>query len=778
MIFHLGDPCDLDPKVLGSKGVGLVRMTQLNLPVPDGFILPIGLHMRPWSEVEPALNKALMRLEEKMGLFWGGDHNQPPLLVSVRSSGLVSMPGMMDTFLNVGLSVDNQKAFARRLGSVEKANQSFETLKKTFLQAGIGLGGGNQSLHDAIRAVWRSWSATRAQAYRYHHGLDHDQGVAVIVQVMVFGHGDEPSGTGVAFTRNPLDGRKGLFGEYLLGHQGEALVGGHKTPLPLSQLEQDRPELFQKLAAIGKILEADRGSMQEVEFTFERGELWILQTRSAKHSPTAAFQKVWDDIQDHKIDLKSGLNQLDPKILSGLLHGQIKTHNPDHVLAQGLAASPGVVRGRICLDAKAIDQESILLLPELTPDHIPQALACAGVITGRGGMTSHGAVVMRGAGKPLISDVSIQWHRDGGGIVMEGHPVVHGQEVTLNGQTGMIYQGHQEIMLRDLAPCVQQILAHGQHKACFSVMANADTPEDLRQALSWGAQGIGLCRSEHMMLKPQCLFWLQVFFLATDEMSRQEALGHLESAHRHDVLELVAGLEGKPMIFRLLDPPLHEFLPHAGQDLKLLALALKTDEDVLWGRIDQLREVNPMLGQRGVRLGLTHPSIYRMQLRVLVGLPVQVLVPFVMDVSEIEAVKVMAREEGFQGSMGVMIEVPRAALLAIELADKVDFFSFGTNDLTQMTFGLSRDDAGNFLKRAALPDPFVHLDEKGVGALMAWACDRGRQVNSNLKISICGEHAGDVDSMDFFKRIGVDSLSVSPFKLLPTRLAAIQCGLS
>ncbi len=785
-----------------------MMMAAMGLPVPSGFVVPIGedLHIldkdpKAISEILPdSIQEALNLLESKTGMRLGDPEN--PLFLSVRSGAAISMPGMMDTFLNIGLTLETCPALARRLGcSLDEAIELYQESQKNWNM--IRSGGAND--HDAkthlwltIQAVRSSWASSRAQAYRQHHHLKSDGGTAVIVQTMVFGNASGISGTGVLFTRRPDSGENAFFGEFLTHAQGEALVSGAVTPQPIAELKQIAPQIFQQLCQYAKQLETHRGDMQDIEFTFENNRLWILQTRSGKRTAYATFRIVYDRVMAGEGTIKESLLAIDPKTIDALLYSQLKENHGLQKIGHGLPASAGAAIGHITVDVDRVTPDSLLVRNETAAEDVPAMLIARGVMTLRGGMTSHAAVIMRAVGKPCISGLENAKITPQGLFLGENF-LPSGTMLTMDGAKGEVFMGQGEIETPHFSTETEKVLSWADDVRTMGVYANADTVEDIHRALAWGADGIGLCRSEHMMLSPDRLRLIQQFILAPQDDWRQEALDQLEKLHQQDLLDLILAVQGKRLIVRLLDPPLHEFMPTGLDEKKHLSQQWGCSVAELDEWIKNRHESNPMMGQRGCRLGLAFPQLYTMQMRALFQAMDQsmdqsigngqhkascgVLIPLVADIKELQTVRHLyeSLKPGSRDLLfGVMIETPRAALLADSLAPCVDFISFGTNDLTQMTWGLSRDDGAPIIRNyqsIGMCDPFATLDIQGVGQLISWACTRAKTANPHIKISVCGEHAGCIESIPFFHQNGVHSVSCSPWALPRIRLGAAQLAL-
>ncbi|MDR0271553.1 pyruvate, phosphate dikinase [Paenibacillus sp.] len=860
-----------DVELLGGKGANLAEMTKVGLPVPLGFTittevcrefyrtgrrLPEGL----MEEVLAALNE----LEQEQNRGFG--HAERPLLVSVRSGAVKSMPGMMDTILNLGLNDEtveglakqtNNRRFAydcyRRFiqmygsvvyniegihferliqkekqltGCMEDQQLSEESLLslaeqfKKLIEARIERSfpqDVKQQLQGAIEAVFLSWSSARAKVYRKVHLIPDDQGTAVNVQSMVFGNMGETSGTGVLFTRNPSTGESVMFGEFLMNAQGEDVVGGTRTPSPIADLQETMPEAYKELSQCARQLELQYRDMQDIEFTIENGKLYLLQTRNAKRNARAALKVAADLVQEGLISKEEALMRIDVQHLNHLLHRSLNTEAEHTVMATGLPASPGAACGQVVFEADTADEwkrggkQVILVRMETTPEDIHGVIAAEGVVTLRGGMTSHAAVVARGMGKPCVCGCEAlqldeeQMQLSGGGVIIR-----EGDWITIDGGSAKVIPGQLELSEADLSPELMLVLDWADEVRTMKVLANADSPVDARKAREFGAEGIGLCRTEHMFLSPARVPIVQQMILAETEGNRQVALNRLLPMQRSDFEDIFREMDGYPVTIRLLDPPLHEFLPNIEELTERLTELRSTEEETsnermelerMIRRVRELQESNPMLGQRGCRLGIMFPEIYEMQVEAIfqavlrclrdgINVLPQVMIPLVGHVNELHllrnmvdeiAEQVLGEEKRFCGyKVGTMIEVPRAALTAGDIARSADFFSFGTNDLTQMTFGYSRDDAeGKFLahyvEHKLLPhNPFQVLDTEGVGKLIEMAVTQGRAVNPLLKTSICGEHGGDHESIMFCQRTGLDYISCSPYRLPVSRIAAAQ----
>lgn len=885
-VYGFADGSGAMKGLLGGKGAGVAEMTQAGLPVPPGFTItteacnayysydrqfPEGM----WTQT----NLALAAVEAATGKHFGNAAN--PLLVSVRSGAAISMPGMMDTVLNLGLNDQTVEglaeltsdrrfaldAYRRFIGMFShivmgvEASKFERVLERVKHRAGsksdTDLSATNleevidaykriifaerhgenfpQDPHDqlrmAIAAVFDSWMGRRAVDYRRIHRIADDLGTAVNVQAMVFGNLGWSSGTGVAFTRNPSTGERTFYGEYLLNAQGEDVVAGIRTPQPISQLAQDLPTAFAQLEAITQQLERHYRDMQDIEFTIEQGKLWMLQTRAGKRTGAAAVRVAVEMVAEGLIDQETAILRVEPAQLDQLLHPMVDPDAAVTVLTTGLPASPGAAAGIVILDPDEAEQVAsstdgapyILVRHETSPDDFHGMAGAQAVLTARGGMTSHAAVVARGMGKACVvgaGDLEIDY---GQGVVRVGDVTVRkGEWLTVDGSTGRVLLGKAPTVEPKLGDDFQILMGWADARRGLRVRANADTGHDAAVARTFGAEGIGLCRTEHMFFGEERLAIMRQMILAESRAAREQALEKLLPMQHQDFLEIMRAMDGLPVTIRLLDPPLHEFLPNRDelvteitelrftvlQQAKSMAhMAQLMDQiwqkEALLRQIDRLREANPMLGHRGCRLGLVYPEVTEMQVRAIfeaactahgegVQVHPEVMVPLVMSPEELRhqrAVidRIAQAVMGAHGltlaySVGTMIELPRAALLAHRIAEHADFFSFGTNDLTQTTLGMSRDDSGRFLSHyimhKVLPeDPFQVLDQEGVGQLIALGTERGRTTNPNLKVGICGEHGGDAQSIAFCNSIGMNYVSCSPFRVPLARLAAAQVAI-
>ncbi len=857
-------------ELLGGKGANLAEMTNIGLPVPFGFTISTQAcndyyeaGKRISENVEKQISDALQTLEENTGKKLGDPTN--PLLVSVRSGSVFSMPGMMDTVLNLGMNDETVKGVAELTGNPRFAYDSYRRFIQMFSNVVLGIDGfyfeqyleeireqkgyhvdpeltaedwqeviigykeivkkhtkndfpeePQQQLFLAIDAVFDSWNNQRAIVYRRLNKIPDHLGTAVNIQSMVFGNMGDDSGTGVAFTRNPSTGENILYGEYLINAQGEDVVAGIRTPQPIHILEKDMPEVYKKFTATCELLEKHYKDMQDIEFTVERGELYILQTRTGKRTAQAAIRIAVEMVQEGIIDKKTALLRVDPEQLDQLLHRRIDDSYERKQIAKGLPASPGAATGAVVFDADEAEQlgndgkKVILVRSETTPDDIHGIVAAQAIVTSRGGMTSHAAVVARGMGKACICGCeAIKIDFKANQFTVGEIVVKYGDIITIDGSTGEVMLGEIPMIDPELSDEFQILLSWADETRNLGVRANADTPVDASKALEFGADGIGLCRTEHMFMDPIRLPIVQDMILAENLEERMEALDKLLIMQQSDFEGIFEAMQGHPVTVRLLDPPMHEFLPDKEElliDVTKLQITSPGSEELkekeyLLKKVNQLAEMNPMLGSRGCRLGLLNPEIYEMQAKAIfnavvkliekgISVKPEIMIPLVGHVNELtimrklvidiaDQIKVETGIE-FDYLVGTMIEIPRAALTADQIAEEADFFSFGTNDLTQTTFGFSRDDAeGKFLQayidKKVLPEnPFAVLDQEGVGKLVETGVKLGRSVKPQLKTGICGEHGGEKSSIEFCYRTGLDYVSCSPFRVPLARLSAAQ----
>ncbi len=855
---------DFSKELLGGKGANLAEMSSLGLPVPPGFTISVkGFHCfyknneKLTSSFKKEILENLNKVEKKVKKVFGDKDN--PLLVSVRSGACVSMPGMMDTILNLGLNDETVQGLACQSEDPRFAWDSYRRFLQMYSNVVMGMNFSfleviledvkeekgckedtdlnvddlklivekfkkrifhhtqktfpthpEEQLWEAISAVFRSWYTPRAVTYRKLYNIDENWGTAVNVQAMVFGNLGSQSATGVCFTRNPSTGKKEIFGEFLPKAQGEDVVAGIRTPFPItSQTEKNTfKKLFfdsySELLKTCDLLENHYKDMQDIEFTVEKGRFWLLQTRSAKRAAKASVKIACDLLDEKKISEREALMRIDPLSLNQLLHPLLDPHSQKDLFSKGLPASPGGVTGKIIFDSsKAVEEAKkgenvILVRKETSPEDIEGMIQSKGVLTIRGGMTSHAAVVARGMGKCCVvgcHDLELVFSTKE--LLSRDRVLKEGDVITLDGSTGEVFVGE----LPTIEPCLdedfQRIMKLSEKYSQIEVRVNADTKKDVERALGFGAKGVGLCRTEHMFFSKDKILLVRKMILAQDEKTRQEALKNLFSMQKKDFKEIFLALEGRSVNVRLLDPPLHEFLPQKKEEIEVLAEQLSWKTERLRSQIKNLHEFNPMLGHRGCRLGLTFPSVYEMQALAMAEscaelikenqkVNLEIMLPLVMLKEELQELKQLVKET-FKGvekkyqvtisyQIGTMIELPRACFVADELAKEAEFFSFGTNDLTQTCLGLSRDDCGKFLPTYVMKgffseDPFVSLDIKGVGELMSIGIKKARKINPSIKIGVCGEHGGDPQSISFFHRIGLNYVSCSPYRIPIAKLA-------
>ncbi len=850
-VFDFDEPAEGGKELLGGKGAGLAEMTALGIPVPAGFTITTDacrdyLEERELPDgLEAEIDEHLGALEEKTGKRFGDPRD--PLLVSVRSGAAISMPGMMDTILNLGLNDDAVAGLAGTTGNERFAQDSYRRLIQMYGEVVDGVDAGRfeealaelkkergaqqdvdlsaqdlkalvstfkeiykhetgsalpqdarEQLAHALRAVFDSWDNPRAQVYRRAHHIPDDLGTAVNVVQMVFGNKGERSGTGVAFTRDPSTGESGLYGEFLANAQGEDVVAGIRTPQPLEEMQELLPDAFEQLGETMRRLEEHFRDMQDIEFTVEDDRLYLLQTRSAKRTAAAALKAATDMVGEALISEEDAVARIDPDQLDQLLHPMLDPDADYEIAARGLNASPGAASGKIVLDAdtaaeRGATEQVVLVRWETTPDDIHGLIAAQGVLTAHGGMTSHAAVVARGMGKPCVAgceELSIDLDRRS--VRIGAHELSEGDTVTIDGGSGVVIVGAVELVPPQINEDFETILGWADEHRRLQVRANADTPEDAAKAREFGAQGIGLCRTEHMFMADERLPIVREMIMASGEDERRDALDKLLPMQQSDFEGIFEAMAGLPVTIRLLDPPLHEFLPPLDE---------ATDERMR-ERIKALQEANPMLGTRGCRLGLLWPEIYEMQVRAIIRAAAAVeertgeaplveimhpLVGFAEELRRLRAITVATandESEAVEYQVGTMIELPRACIRADEIAEHADFFSFGTNDLTQTALGFSRDDAeGKFLTRyledgVLERNPFETLDQSGVGDLMRIAVERGRSTKEEIKLGICGEHGGEPASVAFCHDLGLDYVSCSPYRVPLARLAAAQAALA
>jgi len=868
-VYQFCEGVGLGKELLGGKGANLAEMTALGMPVPQGFVVTTeacakytkdGKKIAP--EVEKQIFDGIAALEKQYGKKFGCPND--PLLVSVRSGSRASMPGMMDTILNLGLNDKSVEGLAQKTDNPRFAYDSYrrfiqmfsdvvmgqpkdvndEILKHYKTKKGYKLDTDmtaedwkeivktfkvnflkNQKTEfpqdpkiqvlEAIKAVFRSWDNERANIYRLDHGIPYDWGTAVNIQVMVFGNKGNTSGTGVAFTRDPSTGERKLYGEYLMNAQGEDVVAGIRTPNKIEELEKQNPAIYKQFCDTVYKLEKHYKDMQDTEFTIEDGKLYMLQTRSGKRTAKAAVKIAVDLVSEKMIDIPAALCMIDPKQLDALLHPtfietELKKCKP---CGYGLPASPGAACGAIVFNAKKAAKlkeadpkcQLILVRHETSPEDIAGMKASQGILTATGGMTSHAAVVARGMGTCCVCGCTqiSEIDEEKGIVIINGKTYKEGDWLSLDGTAGNIYEGKLPTEIPDkISGDFATIMQWADKYRALKIRTNSDTPHDTDQAVNFGAEGIGLCRTEHMFFH-DILAFRQMIVAKTLEQ-RNVALAKLLPIQRADFNGIFKSLKGMPATIRLLDPPLHEFVPHADEDIQVLANEMKIEFSELKKTIDSLKEFNPMMGHRGCRLSITYPEIAAMQTRAIIEAAIEVInetgisfvpeimIPLIGEIKELKYLKdvvvstadevIKVKKSKLKYMVGTMIEIPRAALLADEIAGEAEFFSFGTNDLTQMTYGFSRDDAGKFLedyieKKIFEADPFTTLDQKGVGQLIKMSVEKGRAARKDLKIGICGEHGGDPASIMFFHKAGLEYVSCSPFRVPIARLSAAQANI-
>ena len=857
--------------LLGGKGANLAEMTNIGLPVPQGFTITTEACTKYYedgreinSEIQEQINEYIVKMEEMTGKKFGDKEN--PLLVSVRSGARASMPGMMDTILNLGLNEEVVEVLAKRSGNarwaydcyrrfiqmfsdvvMEVSKKEFEALIdikkeekgvkqdveltaedlkdlanqfKTKYKAALGKdfpSDPKEQLFEAIKAVFRSWDNPRANVYRRDHDIPYSWGTAVNVQMMAFGNMGDDCGTGVAFTRNPATGEKGLMGEFLMNAQGEDVVAGVRTPMPISQMAEVLPEVYEQFLDVCNILENHYRDMQDMEFTIERRKLYMLQTRNGKRTAAAAIRIACDLIDEGMISEEEALLQIDAKSLDMLLHPTfdvkaLKDADKSHVVGTGIAASPGAASGTVVFTSEEacelgkLGKKVVLVRLETSPEDIEGMKYSQGILTVRGGQTSHAAVVARGMGTCCVSGCgAIEMHEEEKWFKLAGKKFVEGSEISLDGSTGKIYDIAIKTVPADPnSGYFGRIMKLADKYKAMEVRTNADTPKDAKKAVELGAEGIGLCRTEHMFFEPDRIGAFREMICSDTLEAREKALAKILPMQQKDFEELYKACKGYAVTIRYLDPPLHEFVPTVEEDIKELAKALNKDVSDVVALIDSLHEFNPMMGHRGLRLAVTYPEICKMQTRAVIraalnvnkemgwNIVPEIMIPLSSEVKELGYVKKIVVETAdeeiknanakLEYKVGTMIEIPRAALTADEIATQADFFCFGTNDLTQMTFGFSRDDSGKFLnsyyeKKILEFDPFAKLDQVGVGKLMKMAIKLGKPVNPALHVGICGEHGGDPSSIEFCHEIGLDYVSCSPYRVPIARLSAAQANI-
>ena len=861
--------------ILGGKGANLAEMASLGLPVPPGFTIPTGVCTLFYQNDETypdglkeSVEQALKNVEADLGMILGDAEN--PLLLSVRSGARVSMPGMMDTVLNLGLNDETVQGLAKRSGDARFAYDSYRRFIQMYSDVVLGVDhyefedvlesfkrgenitndteitaegwqeviedykhivkreldapfpqDAHEQLWGAITAVFKSWMTRRAVAYRKINNISAEWGTAVNVQAMVFGNMGENCATGVAFTRDPSTGENVFYGEYLINAQGEDVVAGIRTPQHLTiagkkandsdlpAMEETMPDTFKQLEDIRIKLESHYKDVQDIEFTIQQGKLYMLQTRTGKRTAKAALKIAVDMVNEGLITKEQAVSRIDAMSLDQLLHPTLDETAEKQVLCRGLPASPGAASGQIVFSADEAEKlaaggtKTILCRTETSPEDIQGMHAAAGILTTRGGMTSHAAVVARGMGRACVAGagaIAIDYKAQS--LTVNGLVLHAGDVITLDGGTGEVMMGEIPTINPELSGDFETVIGWADDIRRLNIRTNAETPEDAKMARHFGAEGIGLCRTEHMFFDVERIINVRKMILANSKEGRESALAQLEPHQTQDFIKLFKIMRGLPVTIRLLDPPLHEFLPHSDKDIEELAEELGVLTTSLKNRIADLTETNPMLGHRGCRLAVTYPEIYAMQVRAILNAAVtvseedgetvkpEIMIPLVATGAELKLLKKLVDDtaaEVLEGhnieySVGTMIELPRAALRADELAEQAEFFSFGTNDLTQTTFGISRDDAGRFLPdyqqhNILVQDPFVSIDVDGVGELVKTAVEKGRKTRPHIKLGICGEHGGDPASINFFESVGLDYVSCSPYRVPIARLAAAQAKL-
>ncbi|MCT4661725.1 MAG: pyruvate, phosphate dikinase [Tissierellales bacterium] len=852
--------------LLGGKGANLSEMTHIGVPVPPGFTVTTEMCTKYYADgkkidasVEAEIFENLAKVEEKLGKKFGDVSN--PLLLSVRSGARISMPGMMDTVLNLGLNQEAVEGFAKLTNNERLAYDSYrrfiqmfsdvvleiskskfeaildEAKEKHGVESDTDLTAENlkemipaylavvkeetgkdfpqdpkAQLMEAVEAVFRSWNNPRAIVYRNLNEIPHDIGTAVNVQAMVFGNAGETSGTGVAFTRNPATGDNGIFGEFLMNAQGEDVVAGIRTPLHIEDMKRINEEVYNQFMEIANKLENHYRDMQDLEFTIENGTLYFLQTRTGKRTAAAAVKIAVEMVEEGLITKEEAIMRIEPKQLDQLLHPTFDKEDlaKAEVLTTGLPASPGAASGKVYFtseDAKnaaEAGEKVILVRAETSPEDIEGMVSAEGILTQRGGMTSHAAVVARGMGTCCVAGCgSAKVDEEKKVMIVGDKEVKEGEFISLNGNTGDVYTGSIKTVTPELSGNFGTLMGWADETRTLKVRTNADTPRDAAQAVEFGAEGIGLCRTEHMFFEEERIFNFRQMIVSDTVEGREKALEKLFPYQKEDFVGIYKAMEDRPVTVRLLDPPLHEFLPHKDEEIQEVADALNLSFDELKAKVEELSEFNPMLGHRGCRLGVTYPEIYAMQVRAIITAAVEVnkgglnvvpeiMIPLVGHKNELAEMKALAAKEAdaiieaagvkLDYKIGTMIEIPRAAVTANQVAEEAEFFSFGTNDLTQMTFGFSRDDAGKFIseyKERGIfeKDPFQAIDQVGVGSLMKTAVKLGQETRPDIKLGICGEHGGEPSSIEFCHRIGLNYVSCSPFRVPIARLAAAQAAI-
>ena len=850
--------------LLGGKGANLAEMTILGIPVPQGFIVTTEACNKYYNdgkviseEVLEQIQNNIAKLEEITGKKFGSLEN--PLLVSVRSGARVSMPGMMDTILNLGLNDEAVEVVAKQTNNPRFAYDSYRRFVQMFSDVVMGVEkrlfeniidemkeargvhydteltaddlkelvvkfkdlykkemkkdfpqDPKEQLVEAITAVFRSWDNPRAIVYRRLNDIPGEWGTAVNVQEMVFGNKGDTSGTGVAFSRNPSTGEKGIYGEYLMNAQGEDVVAGIRTPLPITKLNEQNPALYKQFINIVNKLENHYKDMQDMEFTIEEGKLFFLQTRNGKRTAQAALKIAVDLVSEGMLSKEEAILKVEPKQLDSLLHPTFEATSLKNTkaIAKGLPASPGAACGKVAFTAEEAKERAekgekvVLVRLETSPEDIEGMIAAQGILTVRGGMTSHAAVVARGIGTCCVAGCGeLKVDEEKRTLEVGGKVYTDKDYISIDGSTGNIYGEAIKTVTPEISGYFATFMSWADEIRKLQVRTNADTPRDTKQAVEFGAEGIGLCRTEHMFFDEDRIMPMREMIVAKTEEERRKALSKLLPMQKGDFKAMYEALEGRPATIRFLDPPLHEFVPHSDEEIRELAGQMSLDFEELKATVEGLHEFNPMLGHRGCRLAVTYPEIAEMQTRAIIEAAIEVknekgydivpeiMIPLVGEVKELKFVKdivdstakAVMNEKGItiEYHVGTMIEIPRAALTADEIAKEAEFFSFGTNDLTQMTFGFSRDDAGKFLndyyeRKIYEQDPFAKLDQVGVGQLVKMAAEKGRATRPNIKLGICGEHGGDPSSIEFCHNVGLNYVSCSPFRVPLARLAAAQ----
>lgn len=849
-IYLFNESYGLGKMVLGGKGANLVEMKRIGLPIPNGLIVST-LACNEYFKNDNSLSQNmkneikenLLNLEKETGKSFGGEN---PLLVSVRSGAPVSMPGMMDTILNLGLNdetaqklmnkMNNEKfvyeiyiRFIEMFSEIVKGldKEKFHTLKEEVKKLGskeivkkykelYRLETGEnfpespeEQVTMAIESIFNSWNNERAKIYRDIHSIDEKMGTGVVVQEMVFGNLNDISGTGVAFTRNPSTGENSVFGEYLLEAQGEDIVAGIRTPEDILSLKTQLPNVYDEFIKIARLLENHYGDMQDIEFTIEDGKLFILQTRNGKRSPKASVKIAVDMVEENIVTKEKGIMMIDTEVLPQLFNGSFEEGDlaGKKLLGRGLPGSAGVAVGKVVLSSERVKEgeSAILVRRETSPEDIKGMSLAKGIVTVKGGATSHGAVVARGMGKCCITGCEeIKIDKSEEFFIMNGVKVSEGDVISIDGYNGDIYLGEIKLKRDEINSDLEKVMEWCKEHKNLEVRMNADTPNDVLVGVKFGAEGIGLCRTEHMFFEDDKIWNVREMIIAENKDERDLALEKLLNLQKKDFVGMFNNMKGLPMNIRLLDPPFHEFLPKTEKDVKTLSKFINKSEEHINTRIKELKEENPMLGHRGCRLAVTFPEIYEMQARAIieaalesnengVDVNLEIMIPFIIGITEFKFIKgriIDAIEKTFEQKgkrvdykLGTMMELPRACLIANEIAEESAFFSFGTNDLTQTTYGLSRDDSVKFLgdykeRKIIQKDPFQSIDTRGVGKLISLAHGLGKSVKPDMKIGVCGEHGGDPKSIEYFNSIGMSYVSCSPYRVPIAIVAAAQSKIS